>query len=103
MAFCLEVWRDFFLKIQVFLGFIPMLHREIAFSLKLTPQVAADRVAHRPGHFMPKTLIDSQFDALESPSQEPLVLTLNAGALNIDELAHRSCDWWSEHSLLATS
>lgn len=33
MAFCLEVWRDFFLKIQMFLGFIPMLHREIAFSL----------------------------------------------------------------------
>ena len=29
--------------------------------LELTPQVAADRVAHRPGHFMPKTLIDSQF------------------------------------------
>ena len=71
--------------------------------LKLTPQVAADRVAHRPGHFMPKTLIDSQFAALESPSKEPLVLTLNAAKLNIEQLALASHEWWREHSLLATS
>ncbi|OZY58568.1 gluconokinase [Pseudomonas lundensis] len=70
--------------------------------LELTPEVAADRVAHRPGHFMPKTLIDSQFATLESPVNEPLVLTLNAGTHDIDELATKARDWWREHSLQTT-
>ena len=70
--------------------------------LELTPEVAADRVAHRPEHFMPKTLIDSQFAALESPVNEPLVLTLNAGTHDIDELATKARDWWREHSLQTT-
>ncbi len=39
--------------------------------LELTPAVAAERVAQRPGHFMPATLIDSQFAALEPPLDEP--------------------------------
>lgn len=42
--------------------------------LELTPAVAAERVAQRPGHFMPATLIDSQFAALEPPLDEPLTL-----------------------------
>ena len=46
--------------------------------LELTPEVAADRVSHRPGHFMPSSLIDSQFATLESPVGEPLTLALNA-------------------------
>ena len=70
--------------------------------LELTPEVAADRVAHRPEHFMPKTLIDSQFAALESPVNEPLVLTLNAATHDIDELASQARDWWHEHSLQTT-
>ena len=71
--------------------------------LELTPEVAADRVAHRPGHFMPKTLIDSQFATLESPADEPLVLTLNAAQMDIDQLAHAARDWWCEQSVLVTS
>ena len=71
--------------------------------LELTPRVAADRVAHRPGHFMPKTLIDSQFDALESPSSEPLVLTLNAATQNIKELASEANRWWDERKEGAAS
>ncbi len=70
--------------------------------LELTPAVAADRVAHRPGHFMPKTLIDSQFAALESPVDEPLVLTLDAASKDIAQLASDARDWWREHSVLTT-
>ena len=33
--------------------------------LELTPEVAADRVSHRPGHFMPPSLLASQFETLE--------------------------------------
>ena len=46
--------------------------------LELNPDDAAYRVSHRPGHFMPATLIDSQFAALESPTGEQLTLTVDA-------------------------
>jgi gluconokinase len=38
-----------------------------------------DRVANRKGHFMPASLIDSQFATLESPIGEGDVMTLDAG------------------------
>jgi gluconokinase len=38
------------------------------------------RVAQRKGHYMPASLIDSQFDALESPEAEPDVVTIAADA-----------------------
>lgn len=44
--------------------------------LQLSPEVAAQRVAHRPGHFMPASLVDSQFRNLELPIGEPDVLTV---------------------------
>ena len=71
--------------------------------LELTPQVAAERVTHRPGHFMPSTLIDSQFATLESPTGEPLVLTLDATKMDIDELANAADVWWDKHKVPATS
>nr|WP_314484765.1 gluconokinase [uncultured Pseudomonas sp.] len=71
--------------------------------LELTPQVAAERVSHRPGHFMPSTLIDSQFATLESPTGEPLVLTLDATKMDIDELAKTAASWWDKHRVPATS
>ncbi|MDR2308215.1 MAG: gluconokinase [Paucimonas sp.] len=46
--------------------------------LELTPQEAEKRVRARPGHFMPASLIDSQFAALEAPHGEPLTLALDA-------------------------
>lgn len=46
--------------------------------LALSPAEAAERVAHRKGHFMPATLIESQFRDLEPPSHEPCVLTVRA-------------------------
>ena len=38
------------------------------------------RVAARPGHYMPASLIDSQFAALEPPRDEPDVVELSAEA-----------------------
>lgn len=67
--------------------------------LELTPEVAADRVSHRPGHFMPSTLIDSQFATLESPVGEPLTLALDASTYSVDELAVQAHRWWQEHGL----
>ncbi|MCO6057269.1 gluconokinase [Pseudomonas sp. MOB-449] len=65
--------------------------------LELTPEVAARRVAHRPGHFMPATLIDSQFDALEPPLGEPLTLALDA-TRDVSQLAEAAHRWWLDHT-----
>ncbi|AXM94712.1 gluconokinase [Pseudomonas plecoglossicida] len=52
---------------------------ELAFVfLELTPAEAQKRVLARPGHFMPASLIESQFAALEPPHGEPLTLPLDA-------------------------
>ncbi len=41
---------------------------------------AAERVASRSGHLFPKSLVTSQFSALESPVDEPGVVTVPAQA-----------------------
>jgi gluconokinase len=64
--------------------------------LELTREEAANRVAHRPGHFMPASLIDSQFAALEAPTGEPLTLDLDA-TTPIVELAQQVEHWLVEH------
>lgn len=54
--------------------------------LALTPEVAAERVGHRPGHFMPAALVTSQFATLEPPApDEAGVVTLDA-TLSFDAL-----------------
>jgi gluconokinase len=40
-------------------------------------QVLADRMAHRPGHFMPASLLDSQLATLERPSEDSRTLRLD--------------------------
>ncbi|MBA1202696.1 gluconokinase [Pseudomonas capeferrum] len=60
--------------------------------LELSPAEAGRRIMARPSHFMPATLIDSQFAALEPPSDEPLTLTLDA-TRSIEVLAE-SVDHW---------
>lgn len=65
--------------------------------LKLSREVAGDRVSHRPGHFMPATLIDSQFATLESPEGETNVFTIDA-TLPIAEIAKQAVAWWRETS-----
>ncbi len=64
--------------------------------LELTREEAAKRVANRPGHFMPASLIDSQFATLEPPTGEPLTLTLDAAA-PIGQLAEQVDSWLKQH------
>lgn len=61
--------------------------------LELSREEAASRVGNRPGHFMPASLIDSQFATLESPQGEPATLTLDA-TLPIETLGQQAADWW---------
>ena len=63
--------------------------------LALTPEQAAQRVAHRRGHFMPASLIESQFRDLEPPTGEPLVLTIDA-TQTVDAIATDITAWWQQ-------
>lgn len=62
--------------------------------LKLSREEAAQRVAQRPGHFMPASLIDSQFAALEPPEAELSTLTVDA-TRPVAEVASEVVAWWS--------
>jgi len=47
----------------------PALSPEVRFVyLRITPEVARERLAERKGHFMQPSLLDSQFETLEEPS-----------------------------------
>ncbi|WP_319517423.1 gluconokinase [uncultured Martelella sp.] len=61
--------------------------------LDLPHDVAKDRVANRPGHFMPASLIDSQFDTLERPDAETGVFVADA-TLPISTIAENAVSWW---------
>lgn len=61
--------------------------------LDLPKEVAIDRCNHRPGHFMPASLVDSQFATLERPNGEAGVLPVDA-THSIDELGDQAADWW---------
>ena len=61
--------------------------------LDITPNEALLRVAARAGeHLFPASLVDSQFEALESPSGEDGVLTLDATQA-LPQLTQRVTDW----------
>lgn len=53
--------------------------------LDIPPAVAAERVGGREGHFMPSTLVESQFDTLERPVGEPDAVVVDATP-SIDEV-----------------
>ena len=57
--------------------------------LALPEEEAQKRVASRPGHFYPPALVASQFAALEDPSGEPGVVTVDA-RLALDEVVRRA-------------
>lgn len=46
--------------------------------LDIAADAARRRIAHRPHHFMPATLVDSQMEALEYPVREADVLVIDA-------------------------
>ncbi|WP_236585513.1 gluconokinase [Dyella sp. EPa41] len=78
-------YRDTLRRAVPHLGFV---------FLELSREAAAERVAHRSGHFMPASLVDSQFRDLEPPVDEARVLTVDA----LDPLAanvERIVAWWS--------
>ncbi|MER8697166.1 gluconokinase [Mesorhizobium opportunistum] len=53
--------------------------RDIVFLyLEIDPATASERVAGRKGHFMPASLVDSQFAILEPPGMDERALTLDA-------------------------
>lgn len=60
--------------------------------LNLTRALATERVSGRTGHYMPASLVDSQFTALEAPHGEPHTLILDA-ALPVDALTERARAW----------
>lgn len=68
--------------------------------LQLSREMAGQRVANRPDHFMPASLIDSQFAALEPPDAEPLTLVLDA-TLPVDQLGLEAERWWKSTGSLA--
>ena len=57
--------------------------------LSLPLEEAQRRVASRPGHFYPRSLVESQFAALEDPRGEPGVVVVDA-RLPVDEVAARA-------------
>ena len=60
--------------------------------LKISEAEALRRVAQRAGHFYPPSLVASQFAALQDPSGEPGVLTLDGESL-LTALGQRAAQW----------
>ncbi|NBB09937.1 gluconokinase [Pseudomonas sp. SLFW] len=61
--------------------------------LELTKELATERCAHRPGHFMPASLVDSQFATLEPPYGEDRTLVVDA-TKSIETIGVEAADWW---------
>ena len=60
--------------------------------LRISEAESLRRVARRAGHFYPPSLVASQFAALQDPSGEPGVLTLE-GELPLTDLGQRAAQW----------
>lgn len=60
--------------------------------LNVSRELAMERVAHRSGHYMPVTLVDSQFKTLELPQHEPHTLLLD-GSRSIERLLEDVDEW----------
>jgi gluconokinase len=60
--------------------------------LQISEAESLRRVGQRAGHFYPPSLVASQFAALQDPSAEPGVLTLDGSAPLID-LGQRAAQW----------
>lgn len=56
--------------------------------LDIDPETARSRVGARKGHFMPASLVDSQFATLEPPSEDEAALILD-GTLPVEAIVAR--------------
>lgn len=67
--------------------------RELKFvHIAISQTESLRRVAQRSDHFYPPSLVASQFEALQDPAGEPLVLTL-AGSESLEMLAAEAVGW----------
>lgn len=62
--------------------------------LELSVETARQRCAQRQGHFMPASLVDSQFKTLEVPHDEPRTLIVDA-TQSLEALGRQAADWWN--------
>lgn len=62
--------------------------------LELTRELATERCGHRPGHFMPVSLVDSQFATLEAPYGEDRTLVVDA-TKPIETIGAEAASWWA--------
>jgi gluconokinase len=68
--------------------------------LQITPELALSRVRQRSGaHFFPASLVESQFQTLESPLNppEPGVIGISA-AHPISAITAQACNWLDSHA-----
>lgn len=59
--------------------------------LAIDRETAWQRVSGRKGHFMPASLVDSQFAALEAPKADEFAMNLN-GLLPVEELSELAAE-----------
>ena len=59
--------------------------------LSIDRETAWQRVSSRKGHFMPASLVDSQFAALEPPQADEFAVTLD-GTLPVDRLVEQAAE-----------
>jgi gluconokinase len=83
---CSALKRSYRDRLRAFVPGLRFVH------LALSQEQALARVAARGGHFYPPSLVASQFEALEDPVHEPLVLQLDA-CRPLDEVADRAAAW----------
>ena len=65
--------------------------------LSIDLETARQRVGERSDHFMPISLVDSQFATLETPDGEPGVLTLDA-SLAQEEVVQQIVEWMRQQT-----
>ncbi|MEQ7922219.1 gluconokinase [Xanthomonas sp. WHRI 1810A] len=69
--------------------------------LELSKAEATERCANRPGHFMPASLVDSQFATLEPPYGEDRTLVVDA-TQSIEQIGKQAADWWKASKTAST-
>ncbi|HEX8973306.1 gluconokinase [Oryzihumus sp.] len=91
---CSALKRRYRVVLRTAVGHLPFLH------LDGDPAVVAQRVAGRPGHFMPASLVASQFADLEplGPDEEGMVADL---AAPVDDVVARFTAYLSDHPVPA--
>ncbi|MEH6677328.1 gluconokinase [Phenylobacterium sp.] len=60
--------------------------------IQAAPQLLAERLARRSGHFMPRSLLASQLAALEPPASDETVIVVQAGQTP-DQIVEQVLEW----------